>query len=289
MADGKPEPPGPDMAGPGAGNELVRRIASALALIPAVLALLWLGGWPFAALLAAAGFILAREWAQLVYGTPGRPVAWGTGLAVLLGLFLLEAVSPLAGAAAALTIMAALGVWTALKGDGPGRILGGFAYIVLPILALAWLRQAEEGFLLVLWLVLIVWATDTGAYAAGRLIGGPKLAPRFSPKKTWAGLVGGAVSAALVGALTAGWLLGQGVWQLAALSAVLAVISQAGDIVESVLKRRAGVKDSGTLIPGHGGLLDRVDGLIFACLAASLLALIFQATGLPVSRVLLWP
>jgi phosphatidate cytidylyltransferase len=122
----------------------------------------------------------------------------------------------------------------------------------------------------------LVWATDTAAYIAGRGIGGPRLAPRISPNKTWAGLAGGVVGAALVG-LVASLLrdapadvgLPGEMWRLVALSGVLALVEQAGDLVESAVKRHFGVKDSGNLIPGHGGVLDRVDGLIAVSLAVA--------------------
>ena len=134
-------------------------------------------------------------------------------------------------------------------------------YAIPPAIALIFVReQAERGLLLTLWTLAIVWATDIGAYFAGRAIGGPKLAPRLSPNKTWAGLIGGMIAAAVVGALIAWqgdlpafcWITGGG----------LAVAAQMGDLFESWLKRRSGVKDSGKLLPGHGGVLDRLDGVV---------------------------
>lgn len=274
---------------PGQSSELTRRVLSAAVLIPAVLLLLWLGGWPFLALLALAAVILAREWAGLMGAGDDMGLIAGLSLAGIGGLAVLGA----AGGLAALFTLSALAFFVAAIQAARARpltpVLAAYPYLLLPLLALAWLRAAPDyGLLLVLWLVLAVWATDTGAYAAGRGIGGPKLAPRFSPNKTWAGLMGGMAGAALVG-LGMGAYLGQGYVPLMALSAVLAAIAQAGDITESALKRWAGVKDSGTLIPGHGGLLDRVDGLIFACAALALLAILFQLQGMPVSRTILWP
>jgi phosphatidate cytidylyltransferase len=136
------------------------------------------------------------------------------------------------------------------------------------------LRAAPEGGReTVFWIFLLVWATDIGAYFAGRGIGGPRMAPRISPGKTWAGLAGGMVCAALAGAgfglLSGASRLGA----LAAMSAVLAGVSQAGDLAESAVKRRFGVKDSGKIIPGHGGVLDRLDGLLFATTGVGALAL----------------
>ncbi|MDX2073914.1 MAG: phosphatidate cytidylyltransferase [Alphaproteobacteria bacterium] len=141
--------------------------------------------------------------------------------------------------------------------------MAGLVYVAIPCACLLWLRREADGASLVLTLFLIVWATDIGAYFAGRLIGGPKLAPAISPNKTWAGLGGGALAAALVAAIATSFSpVPSGVGNAIVLGLALAVLGQAGDLFESWLKRRADVKDSGTLIPGHGGLLDRVDGLI---------------------------
>jgi len=158
--------------------------------------------------------------------------------------------------------------------------VAGAPYIGLPVLALVWLR-ADIGYQGTFWLLLVVWATDIGAYAAGRSFGGPLLAPRISPKKTWAGLAGGMVSAAMVGAATA--LVLGGAWlPLAAISGALAVVAQAGDLAESHAKRHFGVKDASALIPGHGGLLDRVDGVLAVAPVVALLELFVG--GLPVWR-----
>ncbi len=139
--------------------------------------------------------------------------------------------------------------------------LAGVPYVLLPTWALFFARsQPEYGFGLTLWTLAIVWATDIGAYFAGRAIGGPKLAPALSPSKTWAGLIGGMVLAGLTawGAAQAGGLPPLAAW----LGAPLAVLAQAGDLFESGMKRRAGVKDSGAILPGHGGALDRLDGVV---------------------------
>jgi phosphatidate cytidylyltransferase len=142
-----------------------------------------------------------------------------------------------------------------------GKFLGLF-YVAIPALSLIWLR--EHGIVPVLMVILSVWMTDCGAYFTGRSIGGPKLAPTISPNKTWSGLMGGVICSALVvGALAYYYQVPY--WgAYFGVGAVLAVISQLGDLFESHMKRRAGVKDSGTIIPGHGGVLDRIDGLLTA-------------------------
>ncbi|MCH7931170.1 MAG: CDP-archaeol synthase, partial [Proteobacteria bacterium] len=130
----------------------------------------------------------------------------------------------------------------------------------------------------VFWLFAVVWATDVGAYFAGRGVGGPKLLPRISPGKTWAGLVGGVVCAALVGAAAAALLDLPSHAPLILVSALLAVVAQAGDLFESMVKRRFKAKDSGTLIPGHGGVLDRLDGLLAAAPVVAVIT-VFSGQG----------
>jgi phosphatidate cytidylyltransferase len=152
-----------------------------------------------------------------------------------------------------------------------GWWLAGFSYVGAPLVAMWWLRTLDAG-LLVLWVFFIVWATDIGGYFFGKGIGGPKLAPSISPKKTWAGLIGGvafSVAAALALHFIFGLLENKSAVILA--SGLLAVWAQVGDLVESAIKRHFGVKDSGELIPGHGGLLDRVDGLVFVAPAMAML------------------
>jgi len=167
--------------------------------------------------------------------------------------------------------------WFGLCGKRVGWLAFGAVYVVASVWALIHLRNDPElGAYTVFWLFAMVWAVDTGAYAAGRAIGGPKLAPRISPNKTWAGLGGGVLFAALVGAVTALVLERQSVIPLALVSGALGIVSQGGDLLESWVKRRFDKKDSGTIIPGHGGLFDRVDGLLAAALVA---AMITEASG----------
>ncbi|MBW0145189.1 phosphatidate cytidylyltransferase [Sphingomicrobium clamense] len=161
------------------------------------------------------------------------------------------------------------------KNWGVHWMLLGFVYCLLPALALLYLRERGEGLELVLWVFIITWATDIGAYFAGRSIGGPKLAPKISPNKTIAGLIGGMVAAAVLGGLWA-WASALPP-MLYMLGAPMAAAAQGGDLFESWMKRRAGVKDSGTMLPGHGGVFDRLDGLL---VVAALTALIYFGAGL---------
>lgn len=162
----------------------------------------------------------------------------------------------------------------------------GFLYIAVPCLSLLWLRlDPVAGRDLVFWLMGVVWAADSGAYLAGRAIGGPKMAPRISPKKTWAGLIGGLISAGAVGWLVADFLSADGVARpvvMVVLAVAIGFVAEMGDLLESWLKRRLDVKDSGALIPGHGGLFDRVDGLFTAAVA---LVLVLEITQ---GRMLAW-
>ena len=156
----------------------------------------------------------------------------------------------------------------------PVLLLAGLAWMVLAAAALLWLRaDAAVGRLNALFLMLVVWATDIGAYVAGRLIGGPRLAPSISPAKTWAGAGGGLLGAVIIGGLIAFAVQGATALPRAGATALLlGVASQVGDLAESGAKRHMGVKDSGRLLPGHGGLLDRVDALLAAGPVAALLA-----------------
>lgn len=268
-------------------NELTTRILSALVLGPLVLGLVMAGGKPFLLLLAVVG-ILALEEAMRIPDPASARLAWLGGslswLAVLAGCL-----GP-GGFPAALAITAAGGVAMGLAlARRPAAMVRslGFVYISLCCLALLWLRQSgPEGLGLFLFLLLSVWATDIGAYAAGRTFGGPKLAPRISPNKTWAGLLGGMAAAAVVGAAVlevAGWwgmtipadLTGSGPGRGMAAAAILAAVSQGGDLLESGFKRHYGVKDSGRIIPGHGGLLDRIDGLLAAAPVLAGLRIVF--------------
>lgn len=178
------------------------------------------------------------------------------------------------------TVVMALEWWRLCRGKA-AWLLGGAAYIAVPILCLAWVRADPAfGRETVYWLFLLVWATDTGAFLVGSTVGGPKLAPSISPAKTWSGFLGGTACAAIVGGMVGWWAGAASMAALVAASAGMGVISQGGDLAESWVKRRFGVKDTGTIMPGHGGLLDRVDGLLPAAVATAALGAIGRGSVL---------
>jgi phosphatidate cytidylyltransferase len=255
-------------------SELGRRVVSAVILAVIAIAALWIGGWVFAILVIVLAAIGLWEWTGICGAADPPWLRAGLISALVVGLTLFQfgniisALLLLAGAAAiALTVACvrrAYG-WAAL----------GIVYVTIPSIALIAFRHADkEGLLVIVFVALVVWATDIAAYFGGRSIGGPKLWARVSPKKTWSGAVSGLIGAIAV-ALVFPAVVGVGYWLAALILAILLSLgAQAGDLAESAFKRRFGVKDSGTVIPGHGGVLDRVDGLYVALALAWLLAII---------------
>ena len=247
-----------------------QRVLSAVFLIPSVLGIVYVGGWLFAVTVALVMLLALHEWLNLV--APQRaPKIGGFAYAGLLASF---AVASLMGPLAGLGVCAAATVVLAVVARGWAAF--GLLYLGGAGVALMYLRSDPEiGLVVVAYLLAVVWATDIGAYVAGKLIGGPKLAPRISPGKTWAGLIGGVACAGLAGLAVAHYALGPHEWSLTLAAALLlALVAQGGDLFKSYFKRRAGVKDSGALIPGHGGMLDRIDGLVAASIVlATLVAL----------------
>jgi phosphatidate cytidylyltransferase len=259
-----------------AKDPLRLRVLSALVLAPLPIAAIWFG-WPWLPLLtAAAAAVMAWEWGRLCRGGNfGR-----AGIVLVAVVLVAVAAASLASTGLALgTAVAGAGLvlWAAreTKDADPQWTAFGAIWVALPCVCLLWLaRDGLAGRPTLLWLLAVVWATDIGAYAVGRTFGGPRLAPRWSPRKTWTGLAGGIVCAALTGWATAAWLGISPAAPLVGVSAGLAIVEQFGDLAESAAKRRFGVKDSSGLIPGHGGLLDRLDGLLAVIPVVALLTLI---------------
>jgi phosphatidate cytidylyltransferase len=252
---------------------LIRRILSALVLIPLVIAAVLLGGWWYAGAVLVPTAIVLYEW----YRVTGAKALWAA-TAALIAVWVAMAYHHSIVLSLYLLIMGAIGsAFLCLVRGGEERAVwagAGLVYVALPMMALLWLIDAAGAYW-VLWLFGVVWATDSGAFAVGRLVGGPKLAPSISPRKTWAGAFGGLAGAVIVSVVLAKWLLvSVDLGHAVTLAVAASVVAQFGDLFESWVKRRFDVKDTGGIIPGHGGLMDRVDGLIPA---AVVLAVIFMA------------
>lgn len=266
--------------------EVALRVASALVLAAISLGAAVASPWTFALLVIASGTIVAWEWGRLVRGKSfdGIAIIEAVGVAALVICVVLG--QPDLALIGLVALIAAIG-FVGLSSSTLGWSLAGLAYAALPACALVWLRSDQAfGAIAVLYLFAVAWTTDTASYAAGRLIGGPKLAPRISPRKTWSGFIIGAVVPAVVGYAFALAMGGTRPIGLAAVSVALALACQAGDLFESAVKRRFGAKDMSQLIPGHGGLLDRIDGLLAAAVLASLIALRDPAN--PGRALLVW-
>lgn len=263
MSDIPPKAPGK--------SGLMLRVLSAMVMLPVAIFIILQGGLIYSLFVVLLSLLILYEWNGIC---EGRALNIVFALQTVTTLMVIYSQSsghyfiayiyfiPVGG-----MILAAL--YFRMK---PGFALLGLGYALLPAASLLWLRAAsDQGGWVVLWMMIIVWSMDTGAYFAGKNIGGPKMAPRISPNKTWAGLIGGTVTAVILGAVAA-YYFGFRVnfLILLPLAALLAIWSQIGDLAESALKRHFKVKDSGAIIPGHGGIMDRVDGVIFAAPAIAL-------------------
>lgn len=256
-----------DSKAPARLTELQLRVLVGLALIAVASIALILGGIPFWILCVILALLMMGEWADLA-GVPAHTRRLAQfALSVPLAIM-----APWLGAGPgflALGLLAGAAFFIVIVTRRP-RLALGVLYVGLPVLGLLLLRSQRDGAVFTLWTLALVWMCDIGAYFAGRAIGGPKLAPAISPNKTWAGLAGGVVAASLFGAAMH-WQYGLP-WRLTLATPALAVLAQGGDLYESWLKRRAGVKDSGSILPGHGGVLDRLDGLVPVAPVAAFLA-----------------
>jgi phosphatidate cytidylyltransferase len=264
-------------------SSLWPRILTSLVLIPSALFAVYAGGWVLALWAAAAGLAMAREWVKIVHReeAPGWRLALHAGAILGSQALLLADMHDLA--MVCVLLMALIGnVYAQRLGERSVWTVMGILFIAIPCLAFAHLRMLDPfGLETVVWILCIVWATDSAAYLAGSALGGPKLAPLISPNKTWVGSVSGLAAGMVAGMAlaSAAGLWPDGDYVLAC--AGVSVLTQCGDLAESFLKRTFGVKDASDLIPGHGGALDRLDGLIFA---TSGVAIFVQIAGIsPVS------
>jgi phosphatidate cytidylyltransferase len=266
-------------------SNLGLRVASAAVIGPAALWAAWVGGWPYLVLIAIGVALLAIEWGGMSAPNAPSRVAAAVAAAVLIAVFVgyrghYEWAWGAILATTVATAIVARGI-----AERPGDTAYGVLYIAPAALCLVWLRDTNQGQWWMIMLFAATWGADIGAYMVGSTLKGPKLWPRFSPNKTWSGFVGGLIAATLAAAgvrvlpdlLQVVWPgirpFQLNIWATAFIGLAVGLATMAGDLWESALKRRFGVKDSGDLIPGHGGLLDRVDGLMFAVVVMAALRL----------------
>jgi phosphatidate cytidylyltransferase len=252
-------------------RNLLLRVIVALVLAPVAVAIAYAGGWPWTVLVTLAAIGLYVEWLTIIGAAHQRRVIVSgvAGLAISgfclgIGRFDAAIVATVLGLAAVTLLSPQHRIWTA----------SGFFYAAAALVASVLVRLDQgHGFVALIMVLLVVWVTDIGGYFAGRGIGGPKLWPRVSPKKTWAGAIGGFAASLVIAGGFVAFGLGKTVPMLL-LGAALSVVSQLGDLFESWVKRRFGVKDSSHIIPGHGGLLDRLDGFVAAVVLAAIFGLL---------------
>ena len=263
-------------------RDLLPRIASSVVLIGIAVVAAWSGGIVAALVVGSIAAIVHAEWAGITEGAVTPALPFSAAIVAALVAYGLE-YRTVAFVVAGVAIVVA-----AVAGPRPWRPLGVLYALVLGLGLLVLRDSAEYGLAAIAVLVAVVAATDIGAFVAGRALGGPKLWPAVSPKKTWAGAIGGLSAGIAVGLVAAGLLdleIGAG---LVAVFVVLSISSQCGDLFESFVKRRFGAKDSGRLVPGHGGLMDRVDGLVFASAVAVLVGIGHSGLGNPAQGLVVW-
>lgn len=277
------------------GRNLLLRCVSALVLAPIALAAAYVGGWYFLILCWLSGAVILWEWTRLIAGRSDLRILVPGLAALLTSLAFAGSRLPAAAAIAVALGAAVAGVLAIAPGSestGKHRGLwaaGGVIYAGIAFLGSALLRCGNElGFSAFLYLAAIVWATDICAYGVGRAVGGPLLWPRVSPHKTWAGAIGGLAGGVAGGTLVAyaGGLSSLAIVGVIAL--LLSALAQAGDLFESAVKRHFGAKDASQLIPGHGGLMDRLDGFLVAAAAALVIGIIHQGAYAPGRGLLVW-
>ncbi len=262
-------------------SSLQLRVMSALVLAPIAIAAVYFGELYFTVFMTVAGLAMIYEWCKTSFKNNGYLYGALIGVSLLVSIYLqseknlLTALYPLYISA---SIILVVGLFSKRDNEWLGGFLGPL-YIGIPVLCFLQLRTLDpDGLGLTILLFAIVWATDTGAYFAGRRIGGPKIAVSISPNKTWAGLIGGMISAAIVAGVSTLYIDFSGfpVWLVALLGAAFAVLAQIGDFFESGWKRYFGIKDASNMIPGHGGVLDRLDGVLFVAPALYSMAMVVR-------------
>ena len=253
-------------------HNLLLRIVSAVVMAPAAVFIAWLGDWPFAVFWAVAAIAVLWEWLTLVAGPRYPLMLASSALAIAIAGLVAWRHRPVT--AILVVGLGAIGAAIFAPRERRFWITAGIGYAGVLLLAPILLRaDVDYGLPAILLLFVIVWSTDVLAYFAGRAIGGPKLAPMISPKKTWSGAIIGTIGAVLVAIAAADFLGGFNKGTIAAVALLLSVMTQLGDLLESWLKRRFGAKDASHLIPGHGGVMDRLDGFWAAALTGCIVGI----------------
>ncbi len=266
-------------------RNLLTRVAAALVLAPLAIAIAYAGGWLWSGLVTLAAIGLYVEWLTVV-GAARAPAVVGAGVAALAIAGLCLALGRIEISLIVLALGLVAVAW--LSPERRNWTATGFFYAAAAELASVLVRLDQAwGFAALALILLVVWGTDIGGYFAGRGIGGPKLWPRVSPNKTWAGAIGGFAASLVIAAAFAAFGLGETA-PLLLLSGVLSIASQLGDLFESAVKRRFGVKDSSHIIPGHGGLLDRLDGFVAAVVLAAIFGLLRGGVDGVGSGLMVW-
>ena len=289
--------PGGERAGPSDRQNFLRRTASALVLAALAIGLAFVGGWIFTAACTVTAGLVLWEWSRLVAGVDGEcaTCALVLGLPALIGTAVLAQLDIPAGAigviaaAAAFASQGTLGLAYRRNRHSCLWAAAGILYAAIVAMCPIWLRRDPEmGFAALLFLFATIWATDIFAYFTGRGFGGPLLAPRLSPKKTWSGAVGGLAGGVVAGVLVAYASAGTHPAAAGVLALILSIAAQGGDLFESSVKRRFSAKDTSALIPGHGGVMDRVDGFLVAALVAVVIGSLRFGAAASARGLLLW-
>jgi phosphatidate cytidylyltransferase len=270
-------------------SDLKRRVPSAIVLILLALGATWYGGFPFLLFWTLAALLVWYEWATIVGVTPRTNViAAGAISIVIAAIFLAMGMTK---AAVAMVVVGALGCGFMANGNDRAQVWSGagILYAALVFIPAVLLREdSKYGFIALVWLYAVVWLTDIGGYFFGRFIGGPLLAPVISPKKTWSGAIGGTLFGVLGGVAVATLANARFAVMLVVIALIVSLFSQAGDIFESFVKRKFGKKDASGILPGHGGVMDRIDGFIAAAVLALLIGLAHGGTKAPGAGLLQW-
>ncbi len=274
-------------AASGLRSNLALRVVSSVVLMPLAIGATWLGGYYFLAFWTLAALGVLWEWDALVCEHDKQPV-FAIGAVALLGTSMLTAYD-LSGFAIVFLALGMLGVTTLASRVRRAWCVVGVVYASVLVIAPVTLRSGlANGFIAIIFLFAIVWPTDIVAYFVGRAVDGPKLAPNISPGKTWSGAIGGTIGGVVGGVVTAK-LAGLGsLGIIGILALVLSVVSQVGDLFESALKRRFEAKDAGSILPGHGGLMDRLDGFVAAAVVAMLIGMAHGGIDVPARGLMVW-